>query len=189
LIPRPETELLVEIILERLKKIKGEILGADVGTGSGCIAISLCKNLPDIKIIGTDISFNALKIAQVNVQKNDVRKSINLIQSDLLLGLPGPFDCICANLPYIPSNVLADLAVRKYEPITALDGGIDGLRFIKPFLEQSKSRLKSGGFVVFEIEATQSQEILDLSASYFPYASIKIHEDLAGLPRIAQIEL
>jgi release factor glutamine methyltransferase len=189
LIPRPETELLVEIALDRLEKKRGKILAADIGTGSGCIAASICRNLPDIEMVGTDISFAALRVAQINAENNGVTNQLTLVQTDLLTGLRGYFDCLCANLPYIPSDLLSTLAVKEFEPKSALDGGQDGLQYIKSFLYQSKSKIKSDGFLLLEMEASQSQAILDLSASVFPKASIKIHCDLAGFPRIAHIEL
>jgi len=189
LIPRPETELLVEIALDCLKKRIGKILAADVGTGSGCIAISICRDLPAIEMIGTDVSFNALKIAQINAKKHGIEEHFNLVQTNLLSGLQGQFDCLCANLPYIPGSILSTLAVKEFEPLIALDGGQDGFKYIKPFLHQSKHKVKPDGFLLLEIEASKSQIFLDLSASIFPKASIKIHSDLAGLPRIAQIEM
>ena len=91
----------------------------------------------------------------------------------LLSGLNVQFDCICANLPYIPSELLSTLEVKEFEPLSALNGGRDGLKYIKPFLEQSKFKLKPDGFLLLEMEATQSKAILDLSTSIFPDASIK----------------
>jgi release factor glutamine methyltransferase len=189
LVPRPETELLVEIALDNLKHRKGEIFGADVGTGSGCIAVSICRNLPEIEMVGIEISFSALRIAEINAENNCVKNRLRFIQADLLSGLQVHFDFICANLPYIPCDILVNLPVKKFEPLSALDGGKDGLKYIKPFLEQSKSKLRPDGFLLLEIEATQSQSVLDLSTSIFPDASIKIHKDLAGFTRIAQIDL
>lgn len=189
LIPRPETEMLVEQALDWLKKRKVKNLIADVGTGSGCIAVSIGKNLPAAKIIATDYSFNALQIARENIKHHNLNDNIQLVQADLLAGLRCQFDCICANLPYIPTDVLSKLAVMKFEPLSALDGGQDGLRFIELLMFQSRDRIKPDGLILLEIEANQSQPIVDLAASVFPVASIRIHTDLAGFPRLAHIEL
>ena len=189
LIPRPETEMLVEYALGWLQKRGGRNLVADVGTGSGCIAVSIGNNLPTAKIIGTDFSNNALQISRVNIKRHELDGQINLVQTDLLAGLQVQFDCICANLPYIPSDTLSELSVRKFEPISALDGGRDGLRHIKPLLYQSKTRVKPDGLILLEIEATQSHSVIDLAATVFPAASIRIHSDLSGLPRLIQVQM
>jgi release factor glutamine methyltransferase len=189
LIPRPETELLVDLALNWLNTKKNEPIIADVGTGSGCIAVALAKNSPMAKIIGIDFSFDSLLVANENIDKYVLKNQIHLVQSDLLDGLEAQFDCICANLPYIPTDTLSTLAVKKYEPLRSLDGGSDGLRFIKPFLHQSKSKIKLDGLILLEIEATLSQSVSGLAAIVFPDASIKIHTDLAGLPRLIQIQL
>ena len=189
LIPRPETELLVEFALDWLLKRKKQILIADVGTGSGCIAVAIAKQIPSVKITGIDFSYKALQIAKENVIRQELEIQINLVQSDLLKGLRGQFDCICANLPYIPTDTLSLLAVKNFEPLAALDGGKDGLRYIKPLLKQSKNRIKPNGLILLEIESTQFQSVLNLAAIVFPAASIRIHTDLAGLPRLVKIQL
>ena len=188
LIPRPETELLVEIALNWLQKKKNNPIIADVGTGSGCIAVALGKHLPLAKIFGTDISYKALLIAKENSNKFALGNQIHLVQSDLLTGLTGQFDCICANLPYIPTESLSTLIVKKHEPLVALDGGIDGLRLVEPLLYQSQKMISSDGLILMEIESTLSHSVFDLAAIVFPDASIKIHNDLAGLPRLIQIQ-
>ena len=189
LIPRPETELLVENALDWLQKRNNNSLVADVGTGSGCIAVSLGKKLPSAKIVGTDVFYKALKIAQANVNSHGLDGRIALVQTDLLSGIQPQFDCICANLPYISSGTLSGLTVEDFEPLSALDGGQDGLRYIEPLLFQSRSRIKPNGLILLEIEATQSQAVFNLAASVFPVASIKILADLAGNPRLACIEM
>jgi release factor glutamine methyltransferase len=189
LIPRPETELLVNFALNWLQKRKGNNLVADVGSGSGCIAVSIGKNLQAVKIIATDYSFNALMIAQENIKRHNLDKRLNLVQADLLAGLRCRFDCICANLPYIPTEILSNLAVLKFEPVSALDGGQDGLRYIEQLLYQSRSMIKPDGLILLELEANHSQSFSDLATSIFPSASIKIQTDLAGFPRLATIEL
>jgi len=189
LIPRPETELLVEFALDWLKKKNSRTLIADVGIGSGCISVAIGKNLPYASIIGTDFSFKALKVARGNIKKYQLEKQIRLLQINLLAGLTARFDCICANLPYIPTKTLSSLPVKNYEPMAALDGGVDGLKFIEPLLYQSKKVVKPGGLILFEIESTLSSSVFDLSTFVFRDASVKIQNDLAGLPRLAQIQL
>jgi release factor glutamine methyltransferase len=189
LIPRPETELLVEFALDWLQKKKNKTLIADVGTGSGCIAVALGKHLSSAGIIGTDFSFDALQIAKDNIDRQALENQINLVQTDLLAGLTVKFDCICANLPYIPTKTLSTLKVGNFEPWDALDGGEDGLRFIKPLLNQSKKCIKPDGLILLEIESSLSHFVFELAAVVFPDSSIKIHNDLARLPRLVQIQL
>ena len=189
LIPRPETELLVEKAVDWLQTRRGKVLVADVGTGSGCIAAAICSQIPSAKVVGTDFSYNALQIAKKNIQSLELENRISLVQSDLMAGLQGQFDCICANLPYIPSEILSSLRVKKFEPLAALDGGLDGLKYFGPLLYQSQTRLKPDGQVLLEIETTRSQAVIELAALVFPSASIRIHHDLAGLPRLVQIQL
>ena len=189
LIPRPETELLVEFALTWLKNKTGRTLIADVGIGSGCISVALGKHLPYASIIGADLSFNALRVAKGNIKKNSLENQISLVQTNLLAGFAARFDCICANLPYIPTKTLRSLPVKNFEPLSALDGGEDGLRFIEPLLYQSQKVIKPDGLILMEIESTLSHLVFDLSAIVFPDASIRIHNDLAGLPRLVQIQL
>jgi len=189
LIPRPETELLVEFAVAWLKRKTGRTLVADVGIGSGCISVALGKYLPYASIIGTDFSNNALQVAKGNIKKHTLENQISLVQTNLLTGLAARFDCICANLPYIPTKTLSSLPVNNYEPLAALDGGDDGLRFIEPLLNQSQKVINPDGLILMEIESTLSHSVFDLAAIVFPEASIKIHDDLAGLPRLVQIQL
>lgn len=189
LIPRPETELLVEKAVDWLQTKRGNVLVADVGTGSGCIAAAIGRQIPSARIVGTDFSYNALQIAKKNIQSLELENRISLVQSDLMASLQYHFDCICANLPYIPTEILSALRVKKFEPLAALDGGHDGLKYFGPLLYQTRSRLKPDGQVLLEIEATRSQAMIDLAALVFPSASIRIHNDLAGLPRLVQIQL
>lgn len=189
LIPRPETELLVESALTWLKKKTGKTLIADVGIGSGCISVALGKHLPNASIIGTDFSSKALHVAKKNIKKHTLENQISLVQTNLLAGLAARFDCICANLPYIPTRTLSTLPVKNYEPLAALDGGDDGLRFIEQLLYQSQKVISSEGLILMEFESTLSRSVYDLASLVFSSASIKIHNDLAGLPRLVQIQI
>lgn len=187
LIPRPETELLVETALVFLN-FQSEVSSiADVGTGSGCIAISIANNYPNCHIIASDISLQALKVARQNCLRHDMGDRVSLVNLDLLRGLTTKFHLICANLPYIPSTTLEKLKVKQHEPVTALDGGKDGLDFIRTLLRDSRDHLHPGGMLLAEIEYTQETPVLSLAQAYFPDSGIQIKKDLSGLPRLLVI--
>jgi release factor glutamine methyltransferase len=188
LIPRPETELLVEQSIKWLNDHPGQRKALDVGTGSGCIAISLAASIPVLTITATDISPRALEITLLNAQNHHVAGRLELIQADLLDGLPGRFDLICANLPYIPSAQLKSLAVAKREPITALDGGTDGMDLIRKLLSQARQKLLPGGAMLLEIEASQGDQVCQLSADIYPSSRLCMLKDLAGHDRCVMIE-
>jgi release factor glutamine methyltransferase len=164
-----------------------------VGTGSGCIAVSLAVHTPSLRIIATDRSLPALLVAQQNVRRHAVMERIDLIQCDLLSPFPlspNPlfFDLICANLPYIPSNSLPGLAVARREPLLALDGGVDGLETIGDLLQQAPARLAPGGLLLLEIEAGQGEAAYRLASQAFPLAKVQLLPDLAGRDRLISIE-
>ena len=188
LIPRPETELLVEAALDWLQDRPERRFAADVGTGSGCIATALAANLPDLRLIASDASLAALLVARENLQQNGVSEQVLLVQSDLLPPVAARFDLICANLPYIPGGTLANLPVARYEPHLALSGGESGLDLIRRLLEQAPNRLAPGGIVLLEIEADQGAEVQDLAREAFPEADIQLQADLAGLDRLVTIQ-
>ncbi|MDK2979913.1 MAG: release factor glutamine methyltransferase [Chloroflexota bacterium] len=188
LIPRPETELLVETALDWLAQHPEASRTVDVGTGSGCIAISLAKHFPRLSWTATDVSFKSLLVARRNRARHSMDANLNLVQCDLLAGLCGPFDLICANLPYIPTPTLETLEVTRHEPLGALDGGPDGLRLIDRLLAQTTSRLNPGGMILLEMEATQSESIRPIIQRHFPRAGVTIRPDLNQLPRLAIIE-
>jgi release factor glutamine methyltransferase len=189
LIPRPETELLVEHALSWIDHHPDRRWVADVGTGSGCIAITLAKIQPTLSLIALDISYPALKVAQENAFRHDVTNRVNFIQSDLLSPIVQPFDMICANLPYIPSDLLPSLGVTKKEPKIALDGGQEGLDTINPFLVAASEKIAPGGCLLFEIEQSQGPEVQRFAHQLFPLADIIIHKDLAGLDRLVNVNL
>ncbi|HSV85730.1 MAG TPA: peptide chain release factor N(5)-glutamine methyltransferase, partial [Levilinea sp.] len=130
LIPRPETELLVDTALTWLRDHPKQRRAVDVGTGSGAIAIALAVHVPDLAVVGVDLSRQALQVARRNIWRHQVSQRVNLVHSDLLAGVCAPFDLLCANLPYIPTQTLASLDVARFEPWMALDGGTDGLRLV-----------------------------------------------------------
>jgi len=189
LIPRPETEILVEQAIQASRQFQRPLAIADVGTGSGCISITLAKSLSSTRIIATDISFDALRIAKSNIQRHKAGNYVHLVQANLLNGIYTKFHIICANLPYIPTEKLSKLSVLKYEPRIALDGGKDGLVFIKQLLQGIQGKLYAGGVVIIEIENTQVSKFLIICKEILPSASCTIINDLAGLPRVAVIKI
>lgn len=188
LIPRPETELLVETALEWLKTHSGNQRIAEVGAGSGCISIALAVNSPTADITAIDISPEALAVAQVNAGHHEINGRIKFLENDLLSGITDRFDMICANLPYIPSKTLKKLSVYTKEPTLALDGGYDGLKFIRRLLKQAPPLLKPGGLVLLEIEAGQHKKAVSLAKKSFPKSHVTVKQDLAGHHRLVVVE-
>lgn len=188
LIPRPETELLVEIGVDWLSSHPSRRRALDVGTGSGCIPIALASKFTDLELLATDISAEALDVAKFNVEAHHLASRIRLVQTDLMDGIQESYDLICSNLPYIPDERLPGLAVSKWEPRVALGGGLDGLRFIEPFLQQASARLAAHGLILAEIDAELENKVKELAISIWPDANIDVRKDLAGLPRLLAIE-
>lgn len=188
LIPRPETELLVETAQAWLQSNPGRRLGADIGTGSGCIPVALAMHVPDLHMTAADISPAALDVARSNVARYFLRERVHLVQSDLMEKVPGPFNLITANLPYIPEARLPELAVTKWEPRVALGGGVDGLEFIRPFIGQAVNSLAPGGLLLAEIDASLEQDVLTLANQAWPAAETEVQQDLAGLPRMLKVQ-
>ncbi|MGZ9224037.1 MAG: peptide chain release factor N(5)-glutamine methyltransferase [Anaerolineales bacterium] len=195
LIPRPETELLVEKALAWLQESPVRRTVADVGTGSGIIAISIAAHFPDVRVLATDISHEALQVARKNAVKFDVLNQIDLLQCDLLPRHMDPlpterhFDLICANLPYIPSERLRRLPIYGREPTLALDGGTDGMEVIRRLLDIAPGWLAPNGMILLEIEATRGVRALNLACDMFSEATIHLHQDLVGRDRLLEIML
>jgi len=187
LIPRPETELLVEKAIEFGQSLESLSI-IDVGTGSGIIAVSLAANLAHADVFALDISRAALAVAKENAISHHQAR-IKFIQSDLLTPFQGKFNLICANLPYIPSIKMETLQVTKWEPRLALDGGTSGLNLIEKLLEQAKTNLAPGGCVLLEIESSLGKPGLDIVSNIFPEANRQLIQDLAGFDRVIQILL
>ena len=190
LIPRPETEQLVEEAVAWAKTRAGTLTlrAVDVGTGSGCIAIALARQLPQLQVTAVDISPEALTIAQQNGQRL-APNCIRFEQSDLLEGITAPLNLIVANLPYVTSGewqVLAD-GVKLHEPALALDGGADGLDLIRRLLQQATTRLRPNSAIFLEIGWQQGTVVRILAQTYFPEATITILPDFAGHERIVKI--
>ena len=191
LIPRPETELIVETAISWLRSHPHKRKMIDVGTGSGCIAIAIARNFPDLRISITDVSAQALRVARLNAEKYALLDSVELIQSNLLEQVPtsSNFDLICANLPYIPTKKLASLPVARSEPLLALDGGVNGLMIIEHLFEQVKTHLSPGGLILVEIDPDQRIQMIHLLREHFPTAKFKFLQDLSANDRCVAVQL
>jgi release factor glutamine methyltransferase len=189
LIPRPETELLVQQALDWLGGHLGRSQALDVGCGSGVIAVSIAKNNAEISFTAIDNSEAALEICDRNVRRHGLAQRIKLMRSDLLEGLQGRYDLICANLPYIPSSRLLELTVANHEPVHALNGGPDGLTLIRRFLRKVPAFINPGGLILLEIDATHGQPVASMAEAFFPESVIRIEKDLAGLQRLLVVEV
>jgi release factor glutamine methyltransferase len=188
LIPRPETELLVERAIEWLKAHPARRFCADIGTGSGCIAIAIAHHLSGSQFIANDISMESLKIARRNAKEHQVRRQISFYQGYLLQALKGRFDLILANLPYIPTPKLETLEVFGREPTRALHGGPTGLTYISELLTSAPNTLKEGGMILLEIDESHGPEAKQLAVQVFPDATVSTHQDLAGQDRMLIIQ-
>jgi len=187
LIPRPETELLVEQALSWSSTRSKRLRTADIGTGSGCIAISLALNASNVHVLGCDISLTALQVAKVNAYRHRVSGKVGFLQCDLLPPVKVQFDLICANLPYIPTETLRSLKVYQREPELALDGGEDGLKQIRLLLNEAETALAPGGLLLLEIEASSGAAVHSLGHESFPKADVQVLPDLAGRDRLVSI--
>jgi len=181
LIPRPESELLVEKTLALAQTHPAASI-AEIGTGSGAIAISLALNLPQARIYATDISEAALKVALSNCQQHGVEDRIHLLQGDMLEPLPEAVDIMVANLPYVSQAELSRLT--DFEPELALNGGADGLAQIEKLCQQVSSRLRPRGWLLLEIGQGQEEAVTALLRRLFPSAGIEIFPDLSGIARV-----
>jgi release factor glutamine methyltransferase len=192
LIPRPETELLVEKAIAWIKASSQRTSIADVGTGSGAIAVSLATQLPHVHILATDISSAALNVARSNAKKFNVEKQIEFVECDLLPTpdlRPSTFNLICANLPYIPTQTLHTLPIYGREPTLALDGGVDGLDVYRRLLKLAPQRLATHSMMLFELEASQGTSAFNLAYDMLDEVSIQLHQDFSGHDRLLEINL
>jgi release factor glutamine methyltransferase len=195
LIPRPETELLVEKAIAWLQESPVRRTVADIGTGSGAIAVSIAVNVPDAYVLATDISPEALSVARRNADKFHVEDRIEFVQCDLLPAQPESFsteqhlDLVCANLPYIPTETLRSLPVYGREPTLALDGGADGLDLFRKLMRLAPAWLAPNALILLEIEASQGIKALGLAFDLFSEAEIHLHQDLTGRDRLLEIAL
>ena len=188
LIPRPETELLLEEAL-RLSEERPELCVADIGTGSGALAVTFARHRPQSKVYATEISLDALAIARGNAERNGVNPAFlagDLAEPLIQRGIK--VDLLMANLPYIASDELPALEVSRFEPRLALNGGIDGLAFIRRLLTQIPAVCRQGAIVLLEIGADQGGAVARLVREHFG-ARCEILPDYAGLDRIARFRI
>ena len=188
LIPRPETELIVEASLEQFGPFRDRSLAiADAGTGSGCLAIALAHELPGASVTATDISNDALEVARRNAERHGVANRIRFIQADVLDGVDGPFDLVVGKPPYVRRGDRPALQpeVRDYEPSVALFGGDTGIELVTAFVTQSASRLRAGGFLIFEFGFGQDETVEALIAGTSGLTMMGLRRDLQGIARTA----
>jgi release factor glutamine methyltransferase len=194
LIPRPETELLVNEAIKYCNvshDSKSPVIQiADIGTGSGAIAVSLAVHLDNIKIYAVDISAEALNIARYNASCHEAAHKIEFIQGNLIENISEPLDLLCANLPYVNNLDLKSLpaSIINYEPSAALDGGMDGLEIIRRLLSTCLPKLKRQSCILLEIGYDQSSAIADMIKQLFGNARLTFHVDMNGHLRVAQIQ-
>jgi release factor glutamine methyltransferase len=192
MVPRPETELLVEqtLFLGMMRMESGELVIAEPGTGSGGISINLAIHLPRARIYATDLYPEALKVAEFNIRKHNVQDRVTLLQGDLLEPVTEPVDVVVANLPYIPTARLAQLQPEvQREPREALDGGADGLAVIRCLLRQAHGKLKSSGVMILEIDPDQVEPLQKEALAVFPSAAVTVQQDLAHMDRVFVLDL
>ena len=180
LIPRQDTEILVE---EVLKQLHDGFSILDMCTGSGCIILSLLQYSNDCEAVGADISAEALNVAKKNAER--LGKTVKFVQSDLFKNISGRFDLIVSNPPYIRSDVIDTLMdeVRLHEPLTALDGKEDGLYFYRRIISESRLHLNRGGMIFFEIGYDQGKAVYELLQDA-GFRDIETVRDYAGLDRV-----
>jgi len=189
LIPRPESEFIVEEALARLDG-GGSPRIADVGTGSGCIGVAIAHTTPGARVIATDISGDALQVARRNAARHRVTDRVEFVETSYLEGVTGPFDAVVSNPPYVKEcdRKHTQRAVMRYEPHVALFGGDDGLSGLRAVLDGALTRLTPGGWVIFEFGLGQDDEIAELVGGYPEYRLTGIRNDLQGIPRTALVQ-
>jgi release factor glutamine methyltransferase len=185
LIPRPETELLVETAVDLIRRYSpGPV--ADIGTGSGAIAVSLAVTLPGVRVFATDASAGALAVARRNAVRHGVADRITFLEGNLLEPLPGPVALIIANMPYVRTS---DMVSLSGEPALALDGGPDGTDKIIKLCRQAGDRLAPSGSLLLEIGQDQRQAVVGALRELFPGGRIAVLADLAGVDRVVSLNL
>ncbi|MBN2098308.1 MAG: peptide chain release factor N(5)-glutamine methyltransferase, partial [Dehalococcoidia bacterium] len=192
LIPRPETELLVEAALAFVERRFGKewpCSVADVGTGSGAIGIALALHLPQAFIYATDVSPGATEVARLNCRRHGVEGRVELLLGDLLEPLSQPVDVIVANLPYVKDADILQLMpeIRDFEPVEALAGGADGLDRVRRLLARAQDHLLPQGAVMLEIGLGQAEAVASLAGRLIPKGKVDLIKDFAGIERVLRI--
>lgn len=190
LIPRPDTEFVVEFAIDKIKNTfanKPQIDIIDIGVGSGAICVSLAHYLQNAKIIGIDKSPDALEVAKINAEKHNVADRILFKEGDLLNNIEWEFDVIISNPPYIKRSEIDNLQteIKKHEPIIALDGGVDGLDFMSRIISSAAEHINPSGLLFIEIGYDQGQDVLNLFSQTSEYSHFEVMKDLAGNDRLA----
>src|SRR3990172_5887180 len=193
LIPRPETELLVERAIDVANRLMAGGIErpviADIGTGSGCIAIALAMNLPQAQVYAVDISADALEVARANCRRYELSERVALLHGDLMEPLPEPANIVVANLPYVEASELPRLALEiSFEPRKALDGGQDGLASIRRLLAQMPTKAFPESTVLLEVGFGQAPSVAELARALYPDSRIRAYRDLSGVERVLSIE-
>ncbi len=184
LIPRPDTEILVELVLSHVRDRAAPLRVLDLGTGSGCILIALMRELPNATGLGIDCSADAVATAARNAARAGIGDRIRFQTGHWAIGLNGPFDVIASNPPYIPTNIISTLEpdVQKYDPMKALDGGEDGLSAYRTILSQVPAILAQQGLTAFEIGQGQGDDLIRI-ASDWGFYEMERRRDLSGIER------
>jgi release factor glutamine methyltransferase len=189
LIPRPETESLVDRALGFLRAHPQAIDIVDVGTGSGCLAVTLAAEAPRVHVLAVDISAPALRMARANARTHRVESRLRWVQADLMTAFRGAWDLLVANLPYIPRERLGRLEVSRHEPHLALEGGPDGMELLRRLVGAIPDVLRPGGFAALEIDEGQGEALRSLVQARLPSSEVAIEPDLAGRERFLTIAL
>jgi len=188
LVPRPETELIVEEAVSFMRE-HGPVLAVDVGTGSGCIAVAVAHECPDVRLLAVDSSAAALAVAERNALANGVADHIVFFESDILSDVDGTAGVIMSNPPYVPEADAVNLQpeVLEFEPHAALFGGDDGLAVMRRLMQQARRHLARGGRLIVEFGFGQESAVRALATEY-DWRVVRVREDLQGIPRTAVLE-
>lgn len=191
LVPRPETETLVTLALERLRTTSGSSRVADLGTGSGCIAVTLAAELPAVHVVATDVSEDALAIARQNAEANGAGDRVDFVCGAWAASLHDAVDLVVSNPPYVTTDELnaTDADVREFEPHLALDGGSDGMDAYRSLLATLPGRIRPRGSLLLEVDPSRAAAVGEAVASVFPGATVTTHEDLARRVRVVEAAL
>lgn len=189
LIPRPETEILVEVILQEIKELRcPQIL--EIGTGSGAISVAVAREKPESRIVATDVDPTAIAVARLNAKEAGVLECIDFVAMNLFDGiLSDPrFHVICSNPPYVPTDMVPTLApeISRFEPLSTLDGGPDGLDTIGKLVAQASQFMKSTGSLILEVGDGQEEAVTGLFASVAGLREVRTFRDLSGKPRVVK---